>query len=96
MQWNNKTVVIILRPCINKIFKLECISQINKDIKSHAIKRLSLMLKWKSELLLAKVLKSLRETTWSQRSIWHLIAVVVLVFNFFLVKGETPCSFAIA
>ena len=30
---------------------------------------------------------------WSQRSIWSLIAVVLLAFDFFLVKGETPeCS----
>ena len=34
MQWNNKTVVIILRPCTNKVFELEYINQISKVAKT--------------------------------------------------------------
>ena len=46
-----------------------------------------------SKLLIAKILRSLRETTWSQKSKWSLAAVIVLNFDFFLIKGETPeCS----
>ena len=103
MQWNNEIIIIILRPCTNKVFKLEYIIQISKVAKtshSHLIqayhvilKRLSLILRWNSELLLAKILKSLREITWLQKSIWSLTAGVVLAFDFFLIKGETPdCS----
>ena len=100
---NNKTIVFILGPYTNKVFELEYINQISKVAKkssflfnsgfSRDIKRLSLIFTWNSELLLAKILKSSRETTWSQRSTWSLITVVVLTFDFFPVKGEAPeCS----
>ena len=58
---------------------------------SRNIKRFSLILRWNSALLLGKILKSSREIPWSQMSIWPLI--VVLTFDFFPVKCETPeCS----
>ena len=86
----------------HKVFKREYIIQISKVAKtshSHLIqayhvilKRISLILRWNSELLLAKILKSSRKTTWLQKSIWSLTAVV-LAFNFFPVNGEMPeCS----
>ena len=83
MQWKNKTIALILRPSTNKAFKLECINQIGKVAKtshsyliqvSHTIlKDFLWSSKWNSALLLAKILKSLRETTQSQRSMaFHL------------------------
>ena len=72
LQLNNKTIVIILRPWPNKVFGREYINQICKAAKTshsyliqtfHAILKLSLILRWNSELLLAKTLKSLRKTT---------------------------------
>ena len=41
------------------------------------------ILRWNWELLLAKILKSSRETTWLKKSIWSLIAEIVLAFDFF-------------
>ena len=34
MQWNNKPIIFILRPCTSKVFDLEYINQINKVAKT--------------------------------------------------------------
>ena len=34
MQWINETIIIILRPCTNKVFEREYINQINKVAKT--------------------------------------------------------------
>ena len=60
---------------------------------SHDIKRLSLTLTWKSESLVAKILKLSIDTKGSKENIWSFTAVDFLVFDFFPVKSETPeCS----
>ena len=60
---------------------------------SRDIKRLSLTLIWKSESLVAKILKSSIDTIGSQTSIWSFTAVDFLDFNFFPIKGEiAKCS----
>ena len=98
LQRNNKTIAFILRPCTSKVFEREYINQITKVAKDFSFLfsrdiKFFFYPRWNSELLLAKILKSSRETVWSQKSIWSLIAVVVLAFDFFPVKGETPeCS----
>ena len=63
---------------------------------SHDIKILSLTYKWKSESLVAKILKSLLDTILSQESIRSFTAIDFFDFEFFPVKGETPeCSLAL-
>ena len=49
-----------------------------------------LNLTWKSESLVAKILKQSMDIVWSQKSIWFFAAVDFLDFDFFPVKGETP------
>ena len=57
---------------------------------SRDIKRLSLTLTWKSDSLVAEVLKLPIDTLWPQKSIWYFTAVDFLDFDFFPVKDETP------
>ena len=54
------------------------------------IRILFLTLTWKSKSLVAKILKSLIDTMWSQKSIWSFTSADFLGFDLFPVKGETP------
>ena len=48
MQWNNKKIVVILRPCTNKVFEREYINQVSKVAKtshSYLIQAFHAMLK---------------------------------------------------
>ena len=59
----------------------------------HTILRLSLIVKWNSELIKASTLKSSKETNWSQINIWSLTAVDLFDLDRLFIKGEIPeCS----
>ena len=92
------TINVITINVIEIEFHMRRINNIGKEVMNfffflkmgllHDIKRLSLTLIYKSESLVAKILKFWIDEIWSQKRIWSFTAVDFLDFDSLLVKGK--------